>query len=95
MELIENELRLRPFKTSDSKVLSRLCNNKRIWDNLRDYLPFPYTEGNVNDFINYCQNENPQLTSAIEFKGEFTGSIGLIRQTDVYKFTAEIGYWVG
>lgn len=95
MELIDNELRLRPFKESDSKTLAGLCNNKKIWDNLRDYIPFPYTEQNAKDFITHCNNENPQYTFAIEFNGEFVGSIGLVRQTDVYKLTAEIGYWIG
>lgn len=95
MELIDNELKLRPFKESDSKKLAELCNNRKIWDNLRDYIPFPYTEQNAKDFIELCNNENPQFTFAIEFNGGFVGSIGLVRQTDVYKLTAEIGYWIG
>ena len=95
MELTDNQLKLRAFRGSDSKKLAELCNNKRIWDNLRDYIPFPYTETNANDFIKYCQSENPQFTFAIEYNGEFVGSIGLVRQTDVYKLSAEIGYWIG
>ena len=35
------------------------------------------------------------MTFAIEFEGNFCGVIGLIAQTDIYKKTAEIGYWVG
>ena len=58
-------------------------------------MPFPYTEDNANDFIKYCQGENPQYTFAIEYNGEFVGTIGLVRQTDIYKLTAEIGYWIG
>ncbi|MCX6241377.1 MAG: GNAT family protein [Bacteroidetes bacterium] len=95
MELIDKELKLRPFTDSDSKKLAELCNNKKIWDNLRDYIPFPYSENNAIDFIKYCQTENPQVSFAIEFNGEFAGSIGLVRQTDIYKLTAEIGYWLG
>lgn len=95
MELIDNKIKLRPFTDSDSKRLAELCNNKKIWNNLRDYIPFPYTETNAIDFIKYCQTENPQLTFAIEINGEFAGSIGLVRQPDVYKLTAEIGYWLG
>jgi RimJ/RimL family protein N-acetyltransferase len=95
MELIDNELKLRPFKVSDSKRLAYLCNNKRIWDNLRDYIPFPYTEENAKDFIRHCQSESPQYTFAIEFNAEFIGTIGLVKQTDIYKLTAEIGYWIG
>ena len=35
---------LRPWKESDAKTLARHLNNKKIWDNCRDGLPFPYTE---------------------------------------------------
>ena len=28
-------------------------------------------------------------------EGEIIGSIGLVLQSDVYKLTAEIGYWIG
>lgn len=95
MELIDNELKLRPFKESDAKKLALLCNNRKIWDNLRDYIPFPYSEQNAKDFIELCKNENPQFTFAIEVNGDFVGCIGLVKQTDVYKLTAEIGYWIG
>jgi RimJ/RimL family protein N-acetyltransferase len=95
MELINNELKLRPFATSDIDKLAELCNNKKIWDNLRDYIPFPYSKNNAIEFVNYCVNENPQLTFAIVVNGEFAGSIGLVKQSDVYKLTAEIGYWIG
>ncbi len=95
MELIDKEITLRPFKDSDSKSLAELCNNKKIWDNLRDYIPFPYIENNAIEFIKHCQAESPQQTFAIEFNGEFAGSIGLVKQTDVYRLSAEIGYWLG
>ena len=88
-------IKLRELEITDKKKLAELCNNKKIWDNLRDYMPFPYTEDNANDFIKYCQGENPQYTFAIEYNGEFVGTIGLVRQTDIYKLTAEIGYWIG
>jgi RimJ/RimL family protein N-acetyltransferase len=95
MELLDKELKLRPFNDSDSIRLAELCNNKKIWDNLRDYIPHPYSESNAIEYIEYCKKENPQVTFAIEFNGDFVGSIGLIKQLDVYKLTAEIGYWIG
>lgn len=36
--------RLRPWQKSDTTSLARYLNNKKIWDNCRDRLPFPYTE---------------------------------------------------
>ena len=35
------------------------------------------------------------MTFAIEYDRKFCGVIGLIGQSDVYKRTAEIGYWLG
>lgn len=95
MIITNNQLTIRPFYVYDAKSLAKLCNNKKIWDNLRDYIPFPYSEKNAIEFIKSCQTESPQQTFAIEFKGEFAGSIGLVKQTDVYRLSAEIGYWLG
>ena len=95
MELKSQNLKLRPFYDSDSNRLAELCNNKSIWDNLRDFIPFPYTEKDAIDFIAFCQPENPESTFAIEYNGEFAGTIGLVLQKDVYRFSSEIGYWVG
>lgn len=95
MELTDNELTLREFRDTDAGQLAALCNNKKIWDNVRDYLPFPYSESNANEFIRCCQGENPRTTFAIAYNGQFAGTIGLVPQLDVYRLTAEIGYWLG
>jgi RimJ/RimL family protein N-acetyltransferase len=95
MELIDHDLKLRPFEKTDSAVLADLCNNRKIWNNLRDYIPSPYTEEDARAFIFQCRQESPQYTFVIEYRGKFVGSIGLVRQADVYKMNAEIGYWLG
>jgi ribosomal-protein-alanine N-acetyltransferase len=46
-------------------------------------------------FINLIKQENPQVSFAIEYKDNFCGMIGLMPQKDVYRKTAEIGYWLG
>jgi hypothetical protein len=51
MELIDKHLKLRSFKDSDIKKNAELCNNKKIWDNVPDSLPYPYTEKNAQEFI--------------------------------------------
>ena len=94
-ELGTDNLKLREFRDSDKKQLAKLCNNKNIWDNIRDFIPFPYTEKNAAEFIQSCKGENPQATFVIEYKAKLIGCIGLVRQSDVYKLTAEIGYWIG
>lgn len=93
--LKEGNIILRPLCDNDANVLAQLANNKKIWDNVRDSLPSPYSIGDANYFIKLTQNDNPQMTFAIEYDNQFCGVIGLVKQSDVYKRTAEIGYWIG
>jgi RimJ/RimL family protein N-acetyltransferase len=93
--LKEGNIILRRFYDSDAAVLAQLLNNKKVWDNLRDYIPFPYSINDAISFIRQTQEESPQMSFAIEYDQQFCGAIGLIGQSDVYKKTAEIGYWLG
>ena len=95
MQLRHDKITLRPLTDDDKKVLARLANNRKIWDNLRDLMPHPYTVENASFFINLTKQEDPQMTFAIDYDGELCGVIGLVAQHDVYKKTAEIGYWIG
>ena len=95
MEITDKNITLRLFTHADASVLSSLCNNSNIWENLRDYIPNPYTEADADGFITHCLTEHPSVTFAITYKGELAGCIGLVPQTDVYRLSAEIGYWVG
>ena len=93
--LQQGNIILRPLYDSDANALAQLANNKKIWDNVRDYLPFPYSIDDAISFITLTQKEDPAMTFAIEYDTQFCGVIGLVAQSDVYKKTAEIGYWVG
>jgi RimJ/RimL family protein N-acetyltransferase len=86
---------LRTFREDDQARLARLCNNRNIWDNVRDLFPSPYSKQNAIEFIELCQKQDPPVTFAIEYNRELVGCIGLTRQEDVYRMSAEIGYWIG
>ncbi len=88
-------VKIRPFESADAGKLAELCNNKKIFDNLRDYIPYPYTLQDARDFINHCQVHDPPMNYAILHGDELCGAIGLVPQTDVYTGSAEIGYWLG
>ena len=94
-DLMTENVRLRALQTTDIQEIAELCNNKKIWDNVRDMIPFPYTEADASNFLVLCRQEKPPCTFAIEFDRRFVGCIGLVRQVDVYQLTAEIGYWIG
>ena len=89
-----NEVTIRVLKISDKTQLVLLANNKKIWDNVRDYFPHPYSENDAETFLK-SQNKGQQQNFAIEYNGEFCGVIGLILQKDVYRKSAELGYWIG
>ena len=86
---------LRPWQWADSKKLTSLINNRKIWDNVRDYLPHPYTYKDADLFLQHNVDQVVQTNFAVIRDGEITGGIGYIPKDDVYKFTAEIGYWIG
>jgi len=91
---VENII-LRSLNNEDAPALAALANNKKIWINVRDALPYPYTLNDAFFFIDLIKNEDPQVSFAIEYNGAFCGMIGLVPQKDVYRLTAEIGYWLG
>ena len=93
--LSNGNILLRNFKESDKFQIAEICNNKNIWNNVRDFLPSPYTVQDAEDFIKLCQDENLQTNFVIEFEGNYVGSVGLTLQKDIYRLNAEIGYLIG
>ena len=89
------DITLRKLGGADIPGLARLANNKKIWANVRDIFPYPYGEKDAGNFISSIKNEDPQVTFGIEYEGALCGVSGLVLQTDVYRKTAEIGYWIG
>ena len=83
---------LRPWLESDAKDLTIHLNNKKIWDNCRDGLPFPYTETDADAFIKYASEQVEQNEYCIEANHEAIGNIGFVRGTDVERFNAEVGF---
>lgn len=95
ISLSDGTIVLRHFTNNDIEVLALLANNKNIWDCVRDFLPHPYTTDDARFFIDHCIAENPQLTFAIEYQQQLCGCIGLTLQNDIYRYSAELGYWIG
>ncbi len=91
----DNLVSLRVLIKEDAEQLSKLANNIKIAHNLRDRFPSPYTINDANAFLNMMENEQKLINFAICYEGNFAGMIGLIPQDDIYRFSAEMGYWVG
>lgn len=87
---------IRQWVAGDACDLAVALNNRNIQDNLRDGLPLPYTEKDAMDYINSVLSapENTQYAWAIHASGKAIGSIGIFRNENVHRLTAEMGYYV-
>jgi RimJ/RimL family protein N-acetyltransferase len=85
---------VRSWQTSDVDSLVAHANNRRIWLNLRDAFPHPYTRHDARDFIRAVRQREPETTFAIAVDGEAVGSIVFVMHSDVERVSAEIGYWL-
>lgn len=96
MRIETERLVLRRWREDDAEALARHADNRRIWINLRDRFPHPYTLEDAREWIGRClAAADPPLNVAIEHAGEPIGGIGLQPWEDVARFTAEVGYWLG
>lgn len=86
---------IRPWRPGDQESLARHANNYKIWRNVRDRFPYPYTIDDARAWIDYAGTERPRTNFAIVVDGVAAGGIGLILQSDIYRRSAEIGYWLG
>ena len=90
-----NNIQLREFKEDDIPKMATFANNIKVSINMRDAFPHPYTLQNAKDFVDFSNSQSPVTTFAIEWKGEYVGNIGFSLGTDVYRKSAEIGYFIG
>ena len=86
---------LRRWRTSDATSLVRHANNVNVARHLRDRFPHPYTWKDAQAFLTSASSEEPQTNFAIEVGGEAAGGFGYVPGTDVERYSAEIGYWLG
>jgi RimJ/RimL family protein N-acetyltransferase len=91
MECILEKLDLR-----FAEDLAKAIGDKRVQDNLRDGLPYPYTVKNARDFIEtmLSSDESVNYIFAITVDSKFVGCISATRQSNIHSRTAEVGYYV-
>lgn len=87
---------IRKWKLSDACDLAKALSNLNVQNNLRDGLPYPYTENDAENYITamLSSDENVNLAFAIVYGGKVIGSISATRQTNIHSRTAELGYYV-
>jgi ribosomal-protein-alanine N-acetyltransferase len=86
---------LRRWRPSDAASVVRHANNLNVAKHLRDRFPHPYTRKDAQSFLAAASSETPQTNFAIEVAGEAIGGLGYVPGTDVERYSAEVGYWLG
>jgi ribosomal-protein-alanine N-acetyltransferase len=95
IELKLEKSSLRPWRPGDEQSLVRHANNRKIWRNLRDAFPHPYTLTNARHWIQIANPAEAITNFAIVVEDSAVGGIGLVLKDDVFRRSAEIGYWLG
>src|SRR6059058_3224323 len=95
MEMHGRHSTIRSWRTADIASLVKHANNANIARQLRDRFPHPYTASDARRFLETVVGARPPTTFAIDVNGEAVGGIGFSPGSDVERYSAEIGYWLG
>ena len=80
---------------TDADALVRHANNINVARQLRDRFPHPYVRANAVAFLKAATSAADVSNLAIEVDAHAVGAIGYVPGTDVERYSAEIGYWLG
>lgn len=95
MELKLGRCTVRSFRTEDAPSLAHHANNRKVWLNLLDHFPHPYTVADAEAWLRRAAKTTPETHFAIDVGGEAVGGIGFTLREDVYRRSADLGYWLG
>ncbi len=90
-----SEYRIRDLVPTDASAIARYADNPHIANVMRDLFPSPYALSDAEEFIARINSADPETAFAIANNKEAFGVIGFISGQDVYRHSAEIGYWIG
>ena len=94
MQIDIGKYKIRSYSKSDKDSIIKYANNINVSRNLRDSFPFPYTKKDAIEWLRTVCNQKIEMNFALASDEELIGGIGLMPQPDVYRFSAEIGYWL-
>jgi [ribosomal protein S5]-alanine N-acetyltransferase len=87
---------VRPWRPGDTESLVRHANDLEVAKHLRDLFPHPYTRADAHQFLAWATSaDGARDNLAIQVDGEAAGGVGFKRGSDVERYSAEIGYWIG
>ena len=85
---------LRDWRHGDEEALQRNADNINVSRYLVDAFPHPYTLEHARDWIGRHAGADPQTQFAIVIDGAPAGGVGFALGKDIWRRSAEIGYWL-
>ncbi|MBD3409364.1 MAG: GNAT family N-acetyltransferase [Ignavibacteriales bacterium] len=85
---------LRPFRSGDEEDVLRHADNPNVAGTLLDRFPSPYTIEDARAWIDFASSR-PDVYFAITRLDRVVGAISGEPGEDVFRESAEIGYWIG
>jgi len=95
MRLTLTTCEVRSWRADDLASLVTHADNRKVWLNLRDRFPTPYTKRDGREFFRSMEVQRPETAFAIAVGGQAVGGSVFVMLTDVERVSAEIGYWLG
>ena len=92
MRIVIGEWLIRAYEAGDVDALVKYANNRNVSIHLRDRFPYPYTRRDARAWIERALDTETHF--AVASPQELIGGIGFQPQEDVYRRSAEIGYWI-
>ena len=87
---------IRYFRAGDERDLVLHANDPEVVASLRDSFPHPYTHQDAVQWIEASgQDTINSIQRAIVLDDKVIGGIGALRDSDVHRYNAEVGYWLG
>ena len=85
---------LRNYHTEITEQFANYKNNPIIFDNGYDKVPNPFTLKDAKAFIAAQLEQKPAQRKLIYWNDQFVGEIGIEINKDVFRLSAEIGYFI-
>jgi len=85
---------IRAWQKNDAESLAENANNIRIWNNVRNFFPYPYTKKDAKAFIKEALKKKRCEDFAIVVENRAVGGIGFVPGYDIERLNGEIGYWI-
>lgn len=95
MEIKLTNATIRSYRIGDEHSIAHHANNENISQYMRDQFSYHYSLEAAQKWIPQVINEKPELKFAIAVNDIAVGGISLETQTDIFRYNAELGYWLG